>query len=190
MKNRILIIVIVLAFFFFGGSVEFDPLFYITPPVTVPPYNFVFTANVEKTLEVHLPPMREIPVEHRAIIDAAIKETGVPIEIIAAILHRESQFLPTAKSPIRENGHRDMGICQFNSQFIDWFSDHYNGGVIFDPMNPAEAIPIMARHIKWLYERYGGYWPDVIMAYNAGIVRIDSGDIPDSAWDYLIKIYE
>jgi len=188
MKNYVVIIVTVLSFVLFGASVPFDPFRYsITPPVTEPPFNFTLAAV--ETPQTRLPRMREIPIEYKAVIDKAIRGMGIPIEIIAAILQRESHFSPEAQSPIRENGHRDMGICQFNSQYIDWYSERYNGGVIFDPMNPEEAIPIMAQHIKWLYERYG-HWPDVIMAYNAGFARIDSGDIPDSAWDYLFKVYE
>jgi hypothetical protein len=187
MKRRFFVIVIFLSLILFGGSAPFDLAYYIIPPITVPPYNLVFGTAIDEA--PRLPSMREIPIEHKAVIDNAIRETGIPIEIIAAILKNESHFSPDAQSPIRENGHRDMGICQFNSQYIEWYSERYNSGVVFDPMNPAEAIPVMARHIKWLYERYG-YWPDVVMAYNAGFSRIDSGDIPDSAWDYLLRIYE
>jgi hypothetical protein len=184
------VVLIALSLIFFGGSLEFDPLYYITPPVTEPPYLMFNQVVIETPVpEPCLPPMKEIPIEYRAVIDSAIKETGIPIEVVAAILQRESQFYPDAQSPTRENGHRDMGICQFNSQYIEWYSDQYNGGVVFDPMNPAEAIPVMARHVQWLYERYD-YWPDVIMAYNAGFAKIDSGDIPESAWNYLLKIYE
>jgi hypothetical protein len=27
------------------------------------------------------------------------------------------------------------------------------------------------------------------MAYNAGMGAVDKGEIPDSTWDYLLKIY-
>jgi len=181
MKKIIFMIAAVLSLIFFDGSVLFER--YIILPVTKPQ---LINTEARKT---HLPPMREIPIEYKTIIDKAATETEIPIEIISAILQRESRFSPGAQSPIRENGHRDMGICQFNSQYINWYSERYNGGVVFDPMDAEKAIPVMARHIKWLFERYG-HWPDVIMAYNAGFTRIDSGNIPDSAWDYLLKIYE
>ena len=55
-------------------------------------------------------------------------------------------------------------------------------------MNPVEAVRIAARHIRWLYDRYG-LWPDVVMAYNAGFARMDTGSIPESTWEYFLKVY-
>jgi soluble lytic murein transglycosylase-like protein len=50
------------------------------------------------------------------------------------------------------------------------------------------AIEIAALHVQFLFERYGN-WSDVVMAYNAGMGRVDRNEIPESAWGYLLKIF-
>jgi hypothetical protein len=55
-------------------------------------------------------------------------------------------------------------------------------------MVPEEAAFIAAKHIHYLYERYG-HWPTVCLAYNAGITAVDNDEIPDCSLRYLLKIY-
>ena len=135
-----------------------------------------------------LPPMRTVPERYRTFFLAACEENEIPLEILAAIAYVESRFSAYAVSPLRPDGNRDLGMFQFHSDFIGWLSDCYNKGIPFNPFSCEQSVNIAARHIKWLYERYGN-WPDVVMAYNAGITRIDKGKIPDRTWEYLTVIY-
>jgi hypothetical protein len=186
MKNNIILIIVILSFICFGSSVTIDPFIYsVIPPVDYPIRHSVID---EQPTRCFLPPMRTIPARYETIIYEASAKAGIPVEIIVAIIWVESSFRSNAISPIRADGHKDLGICQFNSEFLEWYSEKYNDGVFFDPMDPVVAINIAALHIRWLYERYG-HWPDVAMAYNAGFPRIDRNEIPESTWDYLFKIY-
>jgi len=184
MKKIDVLIITIFTIFFFGSSEPINPTAFIIPPVGPSPYK----QHGYKQPVDPLPLLRTIPQEYEAIINNAAGMAGIPIEIIVAIIWVESEFNPDALSPEREDTYRDMGICQFNFAYLQWYADMYNGGKDFDPMNPKEAIPIMALHLKWLHERYN-HWPDAVMAYNAGFARVDSGNIPDCTWNYLFKIY-
>ena len=155
----------------------------IRPPVDTNPYK-----RLQNEKPSCLPPEREIPKRYRELFNAASKEYGIPLEILAAIADVESGFRAYAASRVFEDGHRDLGMFQFHNDYLDWLADSYNAGLPFDPFSAEQAIRIASRHIKWLYERYG-HWPDVVMAYNAGITRIDSGNIPDRTWKYLTAVY-
>ena len=180
MKNKN--VLVFLLFFPLLGSNNTSE-YQIRPPVDVNPFRLW---QLEKPS--CLPPMRGVPERYSELFEAASEECGIPLEVLAAIAYVESGFKPFAVSPERPNGNRDLGMFQFHSDFLDWLADNYNAGVPFDPFSCAQSVKIAARHINWLYERYG-HWPDVIMAYNAGITRIDSGKIPDRTWDYLAAIY-
>jgi soluble lytic murein transglycosylase-like protein len=138
--------------------------------------------------EVSMPPRRDCPIEYQQILNTEASKAGIPIEVLESIIWAESRFLPTVRSPARKDGHRDLGLAQFNSRYLKWYSNKYNGGVLFDPMVPEEAVRIAALHIRYLYERYG-HWPDVVLAYNAGITAVDKGRVPESAVRYLLKVY-
>ena len=140
------------------------------------------------TMPEPLPPRRSVPEQYRDLFTNASESTGIPLGVLESIAFVESEFLTTARSPIRRDGHRDLGMFQFNDRYLQWYSDMYNGGVLFDPFLPEEAILIAALHVAFLYERYGN-WSDVFFAYNSGMDRVDRDDVPESAWNYLLKIY-
>jgi soluble lytic murein transglycosylase-like protein len=152
----------------------------IIPPVTFHVYR-------EEEKAPPLPPRREVPAEYRDIFAAASEDYEIPPGVLESIAWIESGFRSGALSLPRANG-RDRGMFQFNDRYLQWYADQYNCGKAFDPMLPTEAIIIAAQHIHWLYNRYG-HWPDVVIAYNAGFHAVDTGAIPDKAWDYLIKVY-
>ena len=168
---------------YFGGAKPYERQ--ITLPIDPGPILF----NPPEPFPTPLPPCRDCPAEYLPIIEKEAENAGIPIEILESIIWVESGFRATAQSPPREDGHRDVGICQFNSKYLDWFSDQYNSGILFDPMDPGEAIRIAALHIRYLYERYGS-WPEVCIAYNAGMCAVDRDEIPESSLRYLIRIYE
>jgi soluble lytic murein transglycosylase-like protein len=152
----------------------------------IPPVNFPVYRVEEKPPSI--PPCRAVPTEFRDLFATASESYGIPTGVLESIALIESGFRPDVLSPPREDGTRDRGMFQFNDRYFQWYADRYNGGAVFDPMIPAEAITVAARHIQWLYNRYG-HWPDVVIAYNAGFHAVDTGNIPNRSWDYLIKIY-
>ena len=138
---------------------------------------------------IYEPPLRDVPIEYREIFAAAAEGAGIPPWALESIAWAESMFDHKARSPVRDDGHRDLGMFQFNTRYLDWYAEQYNAGAPFDPMIPAEATVIAAKHIRFLYERYG-QWSDVFLAYNCGYGAVDRNEIPDSSFAYLIKIYE
>jgi hypothetical protein len=78
-----------------------------------------------------------------------------------------------------------MGIFQINTRYQEWFEKAYNRGKPFDPMNPYEAVPVVALHIRYLWRHYG-HWPDVVIAYNRGI---RTRALSDKSWEYLVSVY-
>jgi len=163
---------------------------------SVKPYEQQIVLPAETVMRIYeieqerclVPPMRNVPERYKAMFADASLSAGIPPGVLEAIADVESNFKPWAQSPARNDGHSDQGMFQFNNKYHKWYSDNYNDGVLFDPFNPHEAIRIAALHIKFLYERYG-HWPDVFMAYNAGMGRVDKNIIPDSAYVYLSRIY-
>ena len=182
MMNKHLAILLCVAAIYSGGAKPYERQ--IVLPIDPGPV--LFTPPEPPPL---LPQRRGCPAEHRAIIEREAGNAGVPVEILESIIRAESDFTSAAQSAVREDGHRDIGICQFNTKYLGWYSERYNGGVPFDPMDPEEAIRIAALHIRYLYERYGS-WTDCILAYNAGTGAVDRDEIPESSLRYLIRIYE
>ena len=187
MRRINLLLILVCAFYLLGSAGPLYDYTFIVPPVdTVINYRWLEIRPGKEPEPV--PPRRSVPEKYQAMFAAASESAGIPPGVLESIAYVESGFLATAKSPMREDGHRDLGMFQFNDCYLDWYSEHYNEGIMFDPFDPEEAIRIAALHIVFLYERYGT-WMDVLFAYNAGIGAVDRNEIPDSSFRYLLKIY-
>jgi soluble lytic murein transglycosylase-like protein len=169
---------------YFGSSLPYEPQ--ISPPVEAHPFIYNRQSEPEKALA---PPRREAPEEYLTIFEAAALSACIPPGVLESIAFVESGFDPVAMSPLRESGHCDLGMFQFNSAYLAWYAETYNAGIAFDPLSPGEAITVAAKHLRFLYDRYG-YWPTVCLAYNAGMTAVDTDAIPDSSIRYLLKIYK
>ena len=157
--------------------------------ITLPadPYAVIFLRETgpKPTYE---PPRRTVPEEYRDLFASASACAGIPPGVLESIAYVESGFDPGAESPLRGDGNHDMGMMQFNTKCLDWYAGHYTDGAPFDPMDPAEAVPVAAKHIGFLFGRYG-HWPTVCLAYNAGAGAVDRGEVPESSDDYLARVY-
>jgi soluble lytic murein transglycosylase-like protein len=142
----------------------------------------------EATKAAFIPARRAVPKAYRSLFDAAAGSAGIPVGVLESIAFVESGFEPAAMSPPRESGQRDLGMFQFNSTYLAWYADAYNAGIPFDPMEPAEAARVAARHLRFMYDYYDS-WPTACLAYNAGMAAVDKEEIPDSSFRYLMKIY-
>lgn len=73
----------------------------------------------------------------------------VPPEVILAIMTTENESYDANASYKNSNGTVDMGLCQINSSYVDYFADTYNIDNL-DPYNVKDAITFVARHMKYL----------------------------------------
>jgi soluble lytic murein transglycosylase-like protein len=174
------ILAIFLSVIFFSGSLPYE--YRIDPPCT--PFRY----KPEEPKAAFIPARRAVPKEYRSLFDAAARSAGIPVGVLESIAFVESGFEPAAMSPLEESGRRDLGMFQFNSTYLTWYAEAYNAGIPFDPLSPEEAVTVAARHLRFLYDRYG-HWPTVCLAYNAGMAAVDKDEIPDSSFRYLMKIY-
>ncbi|MBL7487060.1 transglycosylase SLT domain-containing protein [Frankia sp. AgW1.1] len=101
-------------------------------------------------------------------IDAAAARTGVPRDLLRALLWQESGFNPHAGSGVGA-----QGIAQFMP--TTWSTRGHGG----DVLNPADAIPAMADMLADLIRHNNGSIPFALAAYNAGQGRVDQfGGVP------------
>lgn len=100
----------------------------------------------------------------RLIRDAA-SEAGVPVEILSAVVERESGGDPGAVSPAGA-----IGLAQLMPETAREL------GV--DPYDPQQNLIGGARYLRQQYERFGN-WPLALAAYNAGPGAVqEHGGIP------------
>lgn len=109
------------------------------------------------------------PEPYYSIIEESCAGSVIPSWIVARLLLRESGFDQTCISYNADS--IDIGICQFNSEYLDWFWFKYGS---FDPLNPVEAIPAAVKHLEWLYEKTG-HIGGAIAAWNCGLTRWKAG---------------
>lgn len=101
-----------------------------------------------------------VPPVFQPMIDAAAVQYGVPPEIIARQLGRESNFRPDAIGPVTRTGERAQGIAQFMPATAQ------ERGV--EPMKPESAIPGAASYLADLTKMFGGNQALGLAAYNWG----------------------
>lgn len=102
-----------------------------------------------------------------ALVQDAARREGLTSELLTAVIHQESGFVPCAVSPKGA-----MGLMQLMPGTAALL------GVI-DPFDPKENIDAGARFLKFLLDRYAGDLALALGAYNAGPKRVDeTGGIP------------
>ncbi|MBU1080887.1 MAG: transglycosylase SLT domain-containing protein [Spirochaetes bacterium] len=127
-----------------------------------------------------------IPIEFYAYFVQAAEETRFPMTVLRDLIARaeNTRWNPAAESPVRSDGHRDRGLCQHNSKYVAYFAERYNNGIPYNPMNPAEAIPVTARILADNLARLGSLDLSVA-AYRQGVDGVRSNG-PDM--EYVNKI--
>jgi soluble lytic murein transglycosylase-like protein len=97
---------------------------------------------------------REVPFG-QIIYDEA-KKNDLPPELVAAVAHTESKFVPTARS-----NRGAVGLMQLVPRTGRWLG----ASRLTDP---AQNIMAGAKYLKYLSDRFGGDTQKMIAAYNAG----------------------
>lgn len=85
-------------------------------------------------------------------IEAAAGSQGVPVDLLGALIERESQFDPNAVSPAGA-----VGLAQL--------MPIHHGEV--NPRDPAAATAYSAKYLAQLNKRFGN-WDQALAAYNYG----------------------
>jgi soluble lytic murein transglycosylase-like protein len=103
----------------------------------------------------------------QALVDSASRKTGVPADLLTAVIQQESGFRPCSVS---EKG--ALGLMQLMPSTADDFG-------VRDALDPDQNVEAGAALLKTLIERYGGDLNRVLGAYNAGPRRVDeAGGVP------------
>ena len=97
---------------------------------------------------------KEVP--FGSIIYHEAKKNNLRPELVAAVIHQESRFKPTARS-----GAGAVGLMQLVPRTGRWMGAR-------DLTNPVQNIAAGTKYLKYLNERFDGNETKVIAAYNAG----------------------
>jgi soluble lytic murein transglycosylase-like protein len=97
---------------------------------------------------------KEIP--FGSIIYSEAKRNNIAPELVAAVAHTESKFVPTARS-----GAGAVGLMQLVPRTGKWLG-------ATNLSDPTQNIMAGAKYLKYLTDRFGGDQQKAIAAYNAG----------------------
>lgn len=122
---------------------------------------------------------------YQATIASAAVQYGVPAEILAWLLWKESRYNPAIIDGTRRSRVGAMGIAQFMPP-----TAREELGSVDAALDPDIAIPGAARYLAKLYRRVDT-WAEALAAYNWGIgnvTRKGIGAAPAETVDYYTVI--
>jgi hypothetical protein len=153
--------------------------------------------ELPKLQNVSLKIERKIPIEYRKLIVTECLKYNIPLEIFVKHIYRESKFNPNAinynykKDPITGEVYlisKDEGIGQLNSLYHNEQVELDNNGKEFNPMNPYEAIPVIAHRLYRIYSITAN-WIITIAEYNCGLTRALKGNFPEVTKRHLAYVF-
>lgn len=113
---------------------------------------------------------REYPLKYDDYIVSYAKQYDMDPFLIAAVIHVESGFNPSALS-----GKGAVGLMQIMPETGGWLYERM-GLDGFDPaalQNPEINIKLGCYYLNYLSKRYNGNQKDYLAAYNTGMGRVD-----------------
>lgn len=122
---------------------------------------------------------------YRTAIEAAAATHGVPVEILAWLLWKESRYNPAIINGVKRSPVGAMGIAQFMPA-----TAREELGSVEAALDPAQAIPGAARYLRKLYNATGT-WSQALAAYNWGIGNVKKKGLqsaPAETRDYYSTI--
>jgi soluble lytic murein transglycosylase-like protein len=128
-----------------------------------------------------------IPARYRATIEREAGNAGIPVDILARVIHAESEWNPISTN-INKNGTIDSGIAQLNSAYIEYFEWKFNDGNTINAYDPDMSIKIAAR-ILAANHRLTGNWIEAVAAYNCGATRASRKPWPTTTQVYINSIF-
>jgi len=97
---------------------------------------------------------KEVP--FGSVIYSEAKKNNLPPELVAAVVHTESKFVPTARS-----GAGAVGLMQLVPRTGHWLGAS-------NLTDPAQNIMAGAKYLRYLVDRFDGNTTKAVAAYNAG----------------------
>lgn len=97
---------------------------------------------------------KEVP--FGSVIYTEAKKNNLPPELVAAVVHTESKFNPTARSRVGA-----LGLMQLVPRTGRWMG----ASNLFDPVQNIQAG---AKYLKYLSDQFNGDQQKIVAAYNAG----------------------
>jgi soluble lytic murein transglycosylase-like protein len=97
---------------------------------------------------------KEVP--FGSLIYSEAKKNNLPPELVAAVVHTESKFNPTARSHAGA-----VGLMQLVPRTGRWLGAR-------DLTNPTQNVQAGAKYLRYLTDRFNGNTTKAIAAYNAG----------------------
>ena len=91
-----------------------------------------------------------------SLIYSEAKKNNLPPELVAAVVHTESKFQPTARS-----GAGAQGLMQLVPRTGRWLGAS-------NLMDPTQNVMAGAKYLRYLTDRFNGNTTKAIAAYNAG----------------------
>jgi len=112
------------------------------------------------------------------IISRASQRYGVDEGLIRAVIQVESNFKPTAVSPVGARGLMQLMPATAASLGVS------------DSFDPEQNVMAGTRFLKDMLNRYGGNVDKALAAYNWGPGNLDKGKgrLPRETQDYLVKV--
>lgn len=104
------------------------------------------------------------PRPYADLVDSASKKTGVPSEMLYAIMRQESAFNPRARSPADAYGLTQL-LPSVAAQIARDENIRYTG--FQDLYEPETSIPLGAFELKRLLKRHRQQWIPAVAGYNA-----------------------
>lgn len=125
---------------------------------------------------------------YRDDILAASKATGVPAELLAAVIWDESKGVAGAGSVNGENGLTDSGLMQINPDTFAALKAKHPDLLTGDASDPKTNIMAGALYLKEQYDQFGD-WDLALRAYNSGPLSVDPSDASISTTGFGTQNY-
>ncbi|AHG62189.1 transglycosylase SLT domain-containing protein [Advenella mimigardefordensis] len=112
---------------------------------------------------------------YRDDILAASEATGVPPNLLAAVIWDESKGIAGAGSTNGENGLTDTGLMQLNPDTFAALKEQHPQLLTGDASDPRNNIMAGALYLKQNHDQFGS-WDLALRAYNSGPLSVDPAD--------------
>ncbi len=114
------------------------------------------------------------------LVDKASGMSGLPAELIHAVMKNESNYNPKAVSPKGAQGLMQLMPDTAKELSVD------------NPFSPEENIMGGSKYLKGLMDRFGGNIVKALAAYNAGPNSLQGGKIPNypETKDYVKNVID
>jgi len=122
---------------------------------------------------------------YQGLIQSAADDYGVPVQVLAALLWKESRYNPAIIDGSKRSPVGAMGIAQFMPA-----TARQELGSESAALDPDQAVPGAARYLAKLYHSTGT-WAQALAAYNWGIGNVQRKGLaaaPAETVDYYTTI--